>query len=104
MNRLSAEDELLPFRRASAALLVGMLGFASLPLAANDEAAHGGEAAVANPDAEVPTGTVEIDGYVLFRVRGLTAFPAEERAAAIATRIKAFADDASVPTGAVSVV
>ena len=40
---------------------------------------------------------VSIDGRVLFRVRGVTAFPAAERAAAIAVRIRALAGDDNIP-------
>ena len=46
------------------------------------------------PDRErvVQTAPVRIDGAVLFMVRGVTAYPARERAAAIADRIIALAD------------
>ena len=52
-------------------------------------------------DAELPSAPVEVDGYVLFRVRGASFFPAEKRAAAIAERIEAFAADPSVRADAV---
>src|SRR5215472_12136475 len=48
----------------------------------------------------VTTAPVAIDGRVLFRVRGVSAFPATERAAAIASRIKAFAADGTIPASA----
>ena len=38
-----------------------------------------------------------LDGVTLFRVRGFSAFPAEERAAGIADRIAAVASDRSIP-------
>ncbi len=41
---------------------------------------------------------VTIDGRVLFQVRGVTAFPAAERAGVIASRIEAVAGDPSIPT------
>jgi len=44
----------------------------------------------------IPTATVTIDGEALFPVRGVSAYPAEARAAAIAGRIKAAAADASI--------
>jgi hypothetical protein len=59
---------------------------------------------MAYPDAELPSAPVEIDGNVLFRVRGTSAFPAEKRAAAIAGRIEALAADARVPADAVRTV
>ena len=38
-----------------------------------------------------------VDGVSLFRVRGVSVYPAETRAAAIADRIKALAADRKVP-------
>jgi small-conductance mechanosensitive channel len=55
-------------------------------------------------EAELPSAPVLIDGQVLFRVRGTSAFPAERRAAAIASRIEALAADRAVSTEAVRVV
>lgn len=51
--------------------------------------------AVATPEAELTTAPVEIDGQVLFRVRGASSYPAEQRAAAIKERIEAVAADRS---------
>ena len=48
------------------------------------------------PEAELTTAPVEIDGEVLFRVRGASSYPAEQRAAAIVKRIEAVAADHSV--------
>src|SRR5206468_3107072 len=47
-------------------------------------------------EAELPTAPVVIDGNVLFRVRGTSAFPADRRAAGIAERIAALAADPTV--------
>jgi len=47
----------------------------------------------ADLEAEVATAPIEIDGQVLFRVRGVSAMPAEQRAAVIADRIVALAED-----------
>jgi len=44
----------------------------------------------------VRTAPVELDGKVLYRVRGVTAYPAEARAAAIADRIREAADNPGV--------
>ncbi|MCU0414591.1 MAG: hypothetical protein MUE91_09360, partial [Ignavibacteriaceae bacterium] len=41
------------------------------------------------------TAAVKIDGNILFYVRGITSFPAEERAQIIVERIIALADDKS---------
>lgn len=48
----------------------------------------------------IATAPVSIDGRVLFRVRGVTAFPSAERAAAIASRIRAMAADETIPASA----
>src|SRR5262245_19747521 len=68
----------------------------------------------ANAAASAPTGNVEsaeveqaavtLDGEVLFRVRGLTSYPADERARAIRQRIVAFAADRSLPVESLKVV
>ena len=64
------------------------------------------QAAAAAPasDPDVMTAPVEVDGDVLFRVRGLSSFPAEVRAAAIAERIVAAAADPSVDPAALHTV
>lgn len=81
------------FRGATAALLLGMFGFTAPVLAAERQAAEDSQADAAHPDAELPSAPVEIDGTVLFHVRGTMAFPAEKRAEAIAGRIEALAVD-----------
>ena len=50
------------------------------------------------------TAAVEVDGYVLFHLRGTHALPAEVRAAAVRARIEALAADRSVRTDALHVV
>ncbi len=50
------------------------------------------------------TARVMIDGRVLFRVRGVTAFPSDQRAAAIAGRIRALAADETTPPTALRLV
>jgi small-conductance mechanosensitive channel len=47
-------------------------------------------------EISVQTAPVRIDGVVLFMVRGMTSYPAGERAAAIAGRIASLADNRSV--------
>jgi small-conductance mechanosensitive channel len=47
--------------------------------------------------AEQPTAPVMVDGITLFRVRGVSAYPAERRAAAISDRIAAVAADRGLP-------
>ena len=50
------------------------------------------------------TAPVVVDGVTLFRVRGLSAYPADERASAIADRIRAAAADPGVAIGSLRVV
>ena len=89
---------------AVVALLVGAIVFAVPALAAETQAGGDTKANVTQPDVELPSAPVEIDGTVLFLVRGSSAYPAEERAEAIVGRIKALADDQSVPADAVDTV
>jgi small-conductance mechanosensitive channel len=49
------------------------------------------------------TAPVVVDGDTLFMVRGVSAFPAERRAAAIAGRIRDFASDRSLPVDSLRV-
>src|SRR5688572_25722014 len=52
--------------------------------------------APAAPEADVITAPVEIDGEVLFRIRGVSSLPATERAQRIRERIVAVAKDPAV--------
>ena len=58
------------------------------------------------PAAEqsVATAPVELDGEVLFRVRGVSSFPADSRAASISERLVQVASDRSVPVDSIRVV
>jgi hypothetical protein len=58
------------------------------------------DASVIAAEKGIATAPVSIDGRVLFRVRGVTAFPNAERAAAIASRIRAMAADETIPASA----
>jgi small-conductance mechanosensitive channel len=55
-------------------------------------------------EAAESTAAVELDGVVLFRVRGTTSFPAEKRALGIRKRLEAVARDAGVRPDAVRTV
>jgi small-conductance mechanosensitive channel len=56
------------------------------------------------PEGEIPTAPVRIDDQVLFRLRGLSSFPAEERAAVVSARIVAAARDVTITPDAIAVV
>ena len=58
------------------------------------------EEAAATP----PTAPVTVDGVTLFYVRGISAFPAEQRATDVATRITAIAADRSLSPEALAIV
>jgi small-conductance mechanosensitive channel len=60
----------------------------------------------APPDSgnEVVTAPVEIDGTVLFQLRGVSSFPAEMRARLVRDRIVAVAADRNVPVDALRIV
>lgn len=47
-------------------------------------------------ESGIPTAPVKLDGIVLFRVRGISAYPADHRAVSIRKRIEALAQDADV--------
>jgi hypothetical protein len=65
---------------------------------AGSQTAHaaGPPQSLADKDAAAKSAPVRIDGAVLFPVRGIATHPARERAAAIAGRIIALADDPAV--------
>ncbi|SEM10911.1 Mechanosensitive ion channel [Syntrophus gentianae] len=65
-------------------------------ISANAAGEMSGTGISAASEAELVTAPVEIDGQVLFRVRGASSFPADQRAAAIRNRIEAAAADPSI--------
>src|SRR5436190_23067598 len=84
---------MMALRDTIAVLLLVLPGFTVHALAASGDAAKGAPPAIVHPDAGLAAAPVEIDGTELFRVRGVPAFPAAERAAAIAERIESLAAD-----------
>ena len=52
-------------------------------------------------EADVPTAAVTLDGTELLRVRGVSSYTAEARAASIEERILAVADDRALPVSAI---
>jgi len=78
-------------------------------LAAAPARAQAPQAAAAGPTAEEagaipPRAPVIVDGITLFSVRGVSAYPAEQRAADISRRIAEFADDPTVSLDSLTVV
>ncbi|MDF3052114.1 MAG: MscS Mechanosensitive ion channel [Geminicoccaceae bacterium] len=95
MNAHKAEYPLNQ-RRAIRLLLVAAIGAWTAPAVAQDTSSAD-RSASAESAAELPTAPVVVDGVTLFRVRGISAYPAEQRAAAIADRIAALASDRTIP-------
>jgi len=83
-----------------------LITLAVLLTLASGQAALSSEPAkiVADREVAVQTAPVRIDGKVLFPVRGISAYPAAERAAAIAKRITALADDPAVKADSIVAV
>ncbi|MGE8669668.1 MAG: mechanosensitive ion channel family protein [Achromobacter mucicolens] len=79
----------------AAVLLAPLLAFG----AAGDEARSTAPA----PELTLETAPVEIDGQVLFTVRGLSSFPAEKRAQTIGRRIEEAAGDAGLASAGLKV-
>ena len=86
------------------ALLFWGLAVAVPVVAADTRPAEENQTRSAELEAELPSAPVVIDGQVLFRVRGTSAYPAERRAAAITSRIEALAADRAVPAEAVRAI
>lgn len=87
-------------------VLLVLAGWFSLAAAAsvptNDPSV--GVSSAASPVTTYPTAPVTVDGKVLFEVRGVTGYPADERAAAIASRIVAVARARDVSATSLRVV
>ena len=82
---------MLAIRALGILLVSAVLAWPAMVSAAEQQAA--GRPFAAEPDDGELTAPVRIDGVVLFRVRGTSSFPAERRAAEIASRIQAAAQD-----------
>lgn len=86
-------------------LLVAVAGLVRFRAAlAQSQGAEATDASLIASERQVVTAPVVIDGRVLFRVRGVTAFSAAERAATIAQRIRAVAEDRAIPPRAIHLV
>jgi small-conductance mechanosensitive channel len=90
-------------RLAKFAALVFFLTFAAFPDLLGQERNEPVRADVAPGQAAAATAPVEFNGRVLFRVRGVSTYAAEQRSDAIAARIQELADDREVPAVAVRV-
>jgi small-conductance mechanosensitive channel len=88
------------FRVVCAALVCGSGASAQDPASAQSAERR---PAAAESVVEQPTAPVVMDGVTLFRVRGISSYPAERRAAEIANRIAAVAADRAIPAESLTV-
>jgi small-conductance mechanosensitive channel len=86
----------MPVRRLFPVGLVIAAITVSNGVAAQDTTSAQGRAA-AESAVELPTAPVVVDGVTLFRVRGISSYPAERRAAEIAKRITDVAANRAIP-------
>ena len=86
-------------RRYTFGIVGAALAWASGAAAQDSAAVQSAErrAAAAESAVELPTAPVTVDGVTLFRVRGISSYPAERRAAEIANRITDVAGDRTIP-------
>ena len=88
------------FRVVGAALVWGSAAWAQDSAAVqNAERRAAAEASA----VDLPTAPVTVDGVALFRVRGISSYPAERRAAEIANRIVDVAADRTIPVDSITV-
>jgi small-conductance mechanosensitive channel len=90
-------------RRLSLGLFA--LGVAWSPGAAarSASAQSSGPGSAAESAVEAPTAPVMVDGITLFRVRGISSYPAERRAAEIADRIREVAANRALPVESITI-
>ena len=92
-------------RRYTFGIVGAALAWASGAAAQDSAAVQTAErrAAAAASAVELPTAPVTVDGVILFRVRGISSYPAERRAAEIANRIADVAGDRTIPVDSLTV-
>jgi small-conductance mechanosensitive channel len=95
----------MPVRRRYSFGIVGTaLVWGSVAAAQDSASARSAERRTApESPVEVPTAPVTVDGVTLFRVRGISSYPAERRAAEIAKRIAEVAADRATPAESLTV-
>jgi small-conductance mechanosensitive channel len=92
---------LKPAKRRVPTLTLRWVGLLLLLFSVLASAAPG---AFAADELDIATAPVVVDGQTLFSVRGVSAFPAPDRAEAIADRIRAAAADSGTPTSTLRVI
>jgi len=97
---------LLPWLTALLSLLALTLGAAraQIPFTAGAPVAESAGSGPALQEAPPTTAPVMLDGRMLFRVRGISSYPADRRAMEIGSRIEAFARDNEAPPDSLRLV
>jgi small-conductance mechanosensitive channel len=90
--------------RAGAATWLLLAVLAAAPALAQAPQPAAGAPTAEDAGAIPPRALVIVDGVALFSVRGVSAYPAEQRAADISRRIAEFADDPTVSLDSLTVV
>ncbi len=93
--------------RVGAGMLLLLLFSAGVPAAWADLGSHGDSpdsVSLERMGAPLSTKPVVLDGVALFKVRGVSSYPADERAAEITRRIEEIARNAAVPVAEIRVV
>jgi len=75
---------------------IALLSFLAVPASARRQAPAPAAADLAQLEQEIPTAPVMIDGVALLRVRGVSSYPADQRARTIADRIRDIAANPAI--------
>ena len=94
---------LKPQRIRTLVAAIALLALLPLSVPAQEASSQPGAADVPRFEQNVPTAPVAIDGVLLFRVRGVSSYPAEERAKAIAGRLRAIAANRTIQPDALRI-
>ena len=89
---------------AARAALIALALLAAAPVFAQSPQPTAAPPTAEDAGAIPPTAAVVIDGFTIFHVRGVSAYPAEQRADNISRRIAELADDPSVSADSLTVV
>ena len=94
---ISAGFTVMLVRRFLSLGLVAAIVASGAAAAQDSTSAQADRRAQAESNIELPTAPVMVDGVTLFRVRGISSYPAERRAADISKRIADVAADRAIP-------
>jgi len=93
----------MPVRRRYTFGIVAAALWGSVAIAQDSAAVQSERRTAPESPVEVPMAPVTVDGVTLFRVRGISSYPAERRAAEIANRITDVAANRAIPVESLTV-